>query len=427
MEKVIEQVQFSPRLPRLTRVAAYARVSSGKDMMLHSLSAQVSYYSDLIQRHAGWRFAGVFSDEAVTGTKEDRAGFQKLLTACRDGQIDLILTKSISRFARNTVTLLETVRELKKLGVDVFFEEQNLHTLSVAGELMLTVLASFAQAESESFSENMKWRVRRQFESGKPWNVILLGYRYQDGVLTVVPEEADIVRRIFAEYLSGKGAESIAAGLNRDGLQTMHEKRWSRIGVLRILRNVSYTGNLLLQKTCREDCLTKRKSINLSRLPQYYAEGSHEAIVSTEDFAAVQREIELRSGKYVPNAENCAARYPFSGKIVCGCCGKHYRRKTTKTGPVWICSTFNSLGKAACLSKQIPESALISKAEEVLGSLDAPDARIAEIVAEPGNCLRFRFHEGTEQTVFWKDRSRAESWTEEKRAAARAKAQQQRE
>lgn len=427
MEKVIEQVQFSPRLPRLKRVAAYARVSTGKYAMLHSLSAQVSYYSDLIQRHAGWRFAGVFSDEAVTGTKEDRAGFQTLLEACRDGQIDMILTKSISRFARNTVTLLRTVRELKELGVDVFFEEQNLHTLSAAGELMLTVLASFAQAESESFSENMKWRVRRQFESGKPWNVILLGYRYQDGVLTVVPEEAKIVRRVFAEYLSGKGAETIAAGLNRDGLQTRQEKRWSRIGVLRILRNISYTGNLLLQKTCREDCLTKRKTLNHGQLAQYYAEGSHEAIISVEDFAAVQKELERRSGKYVPNAVSCARKYPFSGKIVCGCCGKHYRRKTTKTGPVWICSTFNSLGKAACPSKQIPETILKSETEKLLGSMDALDARIVEIVAEPGNRLRFQFHGETEQTVVWKDRSRAESWTEEKRAAARLKAQQQRE
>ena len=178
MERVIERVDFQiPMQPKALRVCAYARVSSGKDAMLHSLSAQVSYYNSLIQCHADWLYCGVFSDEAITGTKSKRDGFQRMLASCRAGEIDLIITKSISRFARNTVTLLETVRELKSLGVDVFFEEQNIHTMSVDGELMLTILASYAQEESLSASENQKWRICKAFENGELANLrFLFGY-----------------------------------------------------------------------------------------------------------------------------------------------------------------------------------------------------------------------------------------------------------
>ena len=170
MEREIQQVAFPPIPKKRKRVAAYARVSSGKDAMLHSLSAQISYYSDMIQKHPGWEFAGVFADEAKTGTRDGRENFQKLLQACREKQVDMIITKSISRFARNTVTLLATVRELKALGVDVFFEEQNIHTLSADGELMISVLASYAQEESLSASENQKWRNTKNFEAGRGGN-----------------------------------------------------------------------------------------------------------------------------------------------------------------------------------------------------------------------------------------------------------------
>ena len=178
MERVVERVDaLIPAQPKALRVCAYARVSTGKDAMLHSLSAQVSYYSKMIQSHNGWMYCGVFSDEAVTGTKRERAGFQHMIEECRQGNIDLVITKSISRFARNTVTLLQTVRELKSLGVDVFFEEQHIHTMSTDGELMMTILASYAQEESLSASENQKWRVRKAFENGEIVNLrFLFGY-----------------------------------------------------------------------------------------------------------------------------------------------------------------------------------------------------------------------------------------------------------
>lgn len=185
MERTIKRVEFvAPRRIDVLRVAAYARVSTGKDAMLHSLSAQVSYYSNLIQKHPGWLYCGVYADEALTGTKDNRDNFQRLLEACRAGEIDMVITKSISRFARNTVALLESIRELKELGVDVFFEEQNIHTMSSDGELMLTILASYAQEESRSASENQKWRVRKGFEKGELLNWrIVLGYDIgKDGI-----------------------------------------------------------------------------------------------------------------------------------------------------------------------------------------------------------------------------------------------------
>ena len=200
MTRKIEQVRFAESAPKKKRVAAYARVSSGKDAMLHSLSAQVSYYSDYIQKH-GWEYAGVYADEALTGTKDNRENFQRLLAECRKGTIQMVITKSISRFARNTVTLLSTVRELKALGVDVYFEEQNIHSMSSDGELMLTILASYAQEESLSASENQKWRVRHNYENGLAWNGTILGYRYDHGTYIIEPQEAETVRLIFDSYL----------------------------------------------------------------------------------------------------------------------------------------------------------------------------------------------------------------------------------
>ena len=365
--------------------------------MLHSLSAQVSYYSGLIQRHAGWQYVGVYADEAKTGTKDTRASFQRLLKDCRAGKIDLVITKTISRFARNTVTLLTTVRELKELGIDVFFEEQNIHSVSGDGELMLSILASYAQEESLSVSENQKWRVRRNFENGLPWNCTVLGYRYRNGRFEVVPEEAETVKRIFHEYLSGSGTERIVKGLILDGVPTRRDAVWSKWAVTCILKNRVYTGDMLLQQTFNEDHITKRKVMNTGQLPQYHVHNSHEAIIDRDTFDAVQTEMTRRAAR--TSGKRANERYPFTAMLVCGVCGKHYRRKVTKTQPVWICSTFNSFGKAFCASKQIPESALMGAAAYALG-LDAFD---------------------TETVKRWSDRSRAESWTDEMKQAVRMK------
>ncbi len=410
MTRKIEQVRFAESAPKKKRVAAYARVSSGKDAMLHSLSAQVSYYSDYIQNN-GWEYAGVYADEAITGTKDKRDGFQKLLAECRNGNVDMVITKSISRFARNTVTLLSTVRELKELGVDVYFEEQNIHTASADGELMLTILASYAQEESLSVSENMKWRIKKNFEDGKPWSGFVLGYRCENGQYVIVPEEAEVVRRIYREYLDGLGATAIMKGLNEDGIRTRTGKPWRIGGILKVLKNYNYTGNLLLQKTYSENHLTKRKMVNCGEQPQYHVEGAHEAIIDLATWEAVQEEINRRAECYSPTKK--ATSYPFTGLIECSVCGKHYRRKTTASGVIWVCTTYNTYGKKACASKAIPESVLYELTADIpLGDLTA-------IQAENGNTLVFCWGDGTQAVKRWKDRSRAESWTDEMREKAR--------
>lgn len=421
MERIVVQRHFpKTNMPQLKRVAAYARVSSGKDAMLHSLSAQISYYNDLIQSHSGWQYAGVYADEALTGTKDSRENFQRLLSDCRAGMVDMIITKSISRFARNTVTLLETVREFKNMGVDVFFEEQNIHSLSADGELMLTILASYAQEESLSASENQKWRIKRNFENGMPWNGTMLGYRYDNGVLILVPDEADTVKRIYSEYLAGSGMTAIAKRLNADGIPTRYGNAWGKASIKAVLQNYAYTGNLLLQKTRRVDHLTKRDALNNGELPQYHVQSCHEAIISLRSFNAVQEEMKRRADKHThPGVKR--EEYPFSGKLICACCGKHYRRKITATGPKWICSTFNSQGKTFCQSKQIPEDILIAATEEVIGSLDAIDSKITVVRVENGNTLVFCLTNGEQIVKRWQDRSRRESWTPEMKDAARKK------
>ena len=430
MKRVIEKTQLpTPPIPKLTRVAAYARVSSGKDAMLHSLSAQVSYYNRLIQSHPGWIFCGVYADEALTGTKDTRARFQRLLADCRAGKIDLVVTKSISRFARNTLTLLETVRELKSLGVDVYFEEQNIHSLSADGELILTILASYAQEESLSASENQKWRVQRNFQNGIPWNGTMLGYRYEDGTLVIHPQEAAVVRQIFGSYLDGSGAVAIAKSLNAQGIPSRFGNQWSRSSIMRVLNNYTYTGNLLLQTTYRDNHLTKRKQQNNGQLPKYHIEDAHEAIISMRQFNAVQEEMRRRAEKHTPTyvPKNT---YPFAGKLVCAGCGKHYRRKIKETGPVWICPTYNTQGKAACSSKAIPENILMTTTAEVLG-LDTFDpnafpGEITEVRVENGNRLVFLFTDGKECVKQWQDHSRAESWTEEMKNTARRRQREER-
>ena len=417
MPKNVRKLEKRTILEKPKRVAAYARVSCGKDAMLHSFSAQVCRFSELIQVHEGWQYAGVYADEALTGTKEDRADFQRLLSDCRAGLIDIVITKSVSRFARNTVTLLQTVRELKSLGVDVFFEEQNIHTMSVEGELMLTILASYAQEESLSASENQKWRIHKNFENGIPWNGTILGYRLKNGEFTIVPEEADIVRSIFTDYLSGMGTNAIMKKLNRTNSKTRFNNQWSKSGIMKILRNYTYTGNSLLQKTYRENHLTKKKCVNQGELPQYLATDTHEVVIPLKTYEAVQLEIVRRAKKYAPKQKQNT--YPFSSLIECANCGKHYRRKTTAKCAVWVCSTYNYYGKSACKSKQIPEPILIATTLEVLetDSLDNLQSKILSIRAKSNNTLVYTLCDGETVIKHWQDRSRAESWTPEMRKA----------
>jgi len=415
------------QLPSRQRVAAYARVSCGKDEMLHSLAAQVSFYSNLIQGKPEWEYVGVYADEAETGTKDSRPEFQRLIADCRSGRIDLVLTKSISRFARNTVTLLETVRELKNLGVGVFFEEQNLHSLSGDGELMLTILASYAQEESRSVSENCKWRIRKDFKEGKPSNNIrIYGYEYKAGKLTVIPEEAKVVRMIFADYLSGLGKNAIMKKLVRLGVPTKCGGRWSESTVGSILTNEKFIGDMCLQKGFIADHITKHWKPNNGELAKYYVEDSHEAIIDKETFEAVQAEMARRAAK--ANHPRKLTFSEFSGVITCGRCGAKFRKKVNAIGTkyakvTWACATYTYRGKHECAAKRIPEDILKEKCAEALGLAEYDPAvftaRVAGITVPDDGVLVFTFKDGSERTVTWENRSRRESWTDEMKQAAR--------
>ena len=424
VERIIQRVQFpNAQKVKLLRTAAYARVSSGKDAMLHSLSAQVSYYNSFIQSNPEWLFCGVYADEALTGTKDNRENFQKLISECRAGRIDLIITKSISRFARNTVTLLETVRVLKELGVDVYFEEQNIHSISPDGEFMLTLLGSYAQEESYSASENQKWRIHKDFKQGRLGSVTMLGYeRSNDGTLIIVPEEAEIVRMIFNDFLGGMGKNAIANKLLAMGVPTKGGGIWTAWSIRRILRNEKYCGDILFQKSFRENHITKRKIENKGQLPQYYAEETHEAIIDKETFLLVQELLKAKQDYFTPDKPTNVT-YPFTGMIHCGCCGKYYRRKVQKYRTLWICWTYNARGKKFCPeSKQIPEDILYDKCCEVL-NLDEFDNEVfqdeIEYISVPKpNVLTFIFKTGEKRTVHWLDHSRTEAWTPEMRKKA---------
>ncbi len=423
MKEKREVMTIRPALgaaPKRLRTAAYARVSSGKESMLHSLSAQVSFYSELIQSNPLWLYCSVYADEDFTGTRSNRPEFQRLLADCRAGKIDQIVTKSVSRFARNTVTLLETVRELKAMGIDCYFEKENIHTLSSDGEMMLTILASYAQEESLSVSENCKWRIRHGFQDGRLVAAPPYGYRMNDGKLEIVPEEADVVRAIFASYLSGMGRNAIMKQLKREGIVNRAGKPFHEHGIDVMLSNEKYVGDALLQKYYSLDHLSKKRMVNHGELPMYYIQDDHEAIVDRETYERVQEERKRRSEARRPGQRKDSC---FSQRIVCGNCGHFYRRKVAHGRVNWICRIYVEQGKDACRCKQIPERALIDATMDVLGMESFDEAvvkqRVERIEVPAFNHLVFCLKDGQRIEHVWQDRSRRESWTDEMRERAR--------
>lgn len=431
MQRIIQNVTPTTaqmaELERL-RVAAYARVSSGKDAMLHSLSAQISYYSSYIQKNALWDYVGVYADEALSGTKDRRSEFQRLLEDCKAGKIDLIITKSISRFARNTLTTLRTIRELRHICVDVYFEEQNIHSCGEDGELLLTLLAAYAQEEAQSVSENQKWRIKSNFEQGIPWSVVMYGIRQVDGVLHVVPEEAEILRLAADLYLEGYGRYKLERALEKAGVIGRHGAPLHANSIIELFCNEKTVGDLLLQKTYVKDPITKEVCVNNGEMPQYFVANNHEPILDKEIQERILAERARRAEIYKPRSgDRSRKNYPFTGKILCGKCGKRFSRKPANAGTkyesvIWICRTFNQKGKAYCASKQIPEDILKEVTSQALGLLKFDAEVFAEQVREirvPENgILVFVFQDGREVTKTWENRSRRDSWHEGNRQQA---------
>ena len=312
------------------RVAAYARVSTSSSEQLESFSAQVKHYTDLIQSNPAWIFAGIYADEGISGTKKDnRSEFLRLIADCEAKRMDLVITKSISRFARNTTECLEAVRKLIKLKVFIYFEKENINTGDMENELLLTIFSSLAESESISLSENEKWSIEKRFQNGTyivaspPY-----GYKNEDGLMVINEDEVDVVRYIFAECLAGKGGHVIARDLNDKGIPTRRKREWTPGTVNAILRNEKYKGDVLFQKTFTDETFVRH--INNGEKAQYYVTEHHEAIISVEDFEAAQAMIDQRSKdmKIKQGDAKYQNRYPFSGKIVCGECGATWKRRT---------------------------------------------------------------------------------------------------
>lgn len=435
MRKINKIEPTLPVLPTRKKVAAYARVSVETERLHHSLSAQVSYYSELIQANPEWEYVGVYADDGITGTKTSkREEFQRMLNDCEAGKIDIILTKSISRFARNTVDLLETVRHLKELGIEVRFEKENINSLSGDGEVMMTLLASFAQEEITSLSNNVKWGVRKRMEQGIPnGHFRVYGYRWEGDHLVIEPEEAAIVRRIFQNFLDGKSRLETEREFAAEGITTANGCRWVDSNIKVVLTNITYTGNLLLQKEYIEDPITKRRKKNRGELPQYYVEDTHEAIIDMETFQYVQEEMARRKelGAFANKSLNITC---FTSKLKCSKCGNSYvrnqrsnRTKYTSTYGdtivVWVCGTTKKKG-GRCSRKDIPERVLREACAEALGLEEFDEdvflERVDYIMVDLDQKLEFHFYDGTVKIQEWESTAKKDCWTEEHKDRQRA-------
>ena len=314
--------------PRRRRVAAYARVSTDHEDQQSSYEAQVDYYTNYIQGRSDWEFSGIYADEGITGTSiKHREGFKRMIQDALDGKIDLIVTKSVSRFARNTVDSLTTIRNLKEKGVECFFEKENIWTFDGKGELLITIMSSLAQEESRSISENCTWGQRKRMADGRvavPFEHFLGYDRGEHGELVINEEQAKTVRLIYDLFLQGLTPHAIAKRLTEMGILTPRKKAvWNQCTVRSILTNEKYKGDALMQKRYTESFITKKQRVNNGELPQYYVEGNHEAIIPPETFELVQQEMTRRKAKN--------GRYSgvdiFASRLVCGECGACYGAK----------------------------------------------------------------------------------------------------
>ena len=344
------------------RVAAYCRVSTDSDEQLTSYKTQKKVYTEMIAQKPEWCLAGIYADEGISGTRADkRDEFQKMIKACLDGKIDYIITKSVSRFARNTVECLEYVRMLKSRGIGVLFEEQNIDTLKSDSELYLVIYAGFAQSESESMSKNITWSFRKNFEEGKVTFIYgkILGYRKGDnGEPEIDEEEAVIVEKIFDFYLSGMTLRGVAEAINAEFPVIPKKGRMSSSSILSILSNEKYCGDAILQKTITVDCISKTRRKNTGEAPMYYVQNNHPAIISREKFNKVQEELIRRKNKTPQSAKTAItstgkySKYALTEVLVCGECGSRFRRCTWarngKRKIMWRCTNRLDFGPKYC-------------------------------------------------------------------------------
>lgn len=423
------------------RVAAYARVSTDSDEQMVSLKAQREHYENYIKSNPEWEFAGLYYDEGISGTKkEKRPELLRMIRDCESNRVDFIITKSISRFARNTMDCLELVRQLLNIGVFIYFEKENLNTGDMEGELMLSILSGFAAEESASISQNMTWSISKKFQNGSfiigspPY-----GYANVNGEMVIVPEEAEVVKRIFSECLSGKGGSVIAKGLNRDKIPARRGNHWSTGTVIDMLRNEKYKGDALFQKTYTDNNFNRRP--NKGEKDQFYCKNHHEPIVSKEVFSKAQKLMTQRAKniRKTANTEVYKNRYVLSGRIICGECGSKFKRRTNFSAGrkyiSWSCighiedknscsmlfirdgeikSTFATMMNKLAYSRKIilePLYDAISKNQEEcdLERIDAIDKRMEQLTEERNTLIGLMTKGFLEPALFSKERNALDS------------------
>ena len=372
MSNTTPTVIFIPAKPevvraskRQLRVAAYCRVSTDDEEQFTSYEAQKNYYTDKIMTNKEWTMAGIFADEGITGTSaRKRPEFLRMIRQCKQGKIDIVLTKSISRFARNTVDCLNYVRALKELGIAVIFEKENMNTLEIDSEILITMLGAFAQSESESISANVRWGIRQAMKEGKATiqYKYLYGYRKgDDGKPEIIPDQAEVVRKIYDLFLSGTPVRGIQEYLNANSVPNINgESKWARSAIDSILTNEKYCGDVLLQKTYIDDCINKKVKKNTGQLPMYLVQNHHEGIISRETFDAAQAELARRSAGKSPSKKNAptgrsrySSKYALSDRLYCGECGTRYQRCTWRNRDgskriVWRCVSRVDYGSKYC-------------------------------------------------------------------------------
>ena len=345
------------------RVAAYCRVSTELEEQQNSYQVQIAYYTDLINKKKEWTLAGIFADEGITGTQtKKRTEFNRMIRMCRNKKIDLVITKSISRFARNTVDCLEYVRQLKDLGIGVIFEKENINTLTMTSEFMIALYGSFAQAESESISKNVSWGKEKAYREGKVQFQYkhLLGYKKgADGKPEIIPEEAETVKLIYTMFLDGHSMKNIALILHVKGKHTKTgSTEWRTNTITRILQNEKYVGDALLQKTFTSDCITHKVVKNHGERPMYLVTNHHDPIIDRDTYNRVRQELARRNSKRKISDKTITEQGKYSGKyaltelLICGKCGTPYRRTTWaargKKQIVWRCISRLEHGKKYC-------------------------------------------------------------------------------
>lgn len=413
----LTKLERLPKLAEHKRVAAYARVSTEKLEALSSLANQIEHYRKMFANNPNYILVGVFSDNGISGAKSARPQFKKMLEMAKNGEIDLIYTKSISRFSRNLINTLEIIRELKAIDVGIYFEEQNMNTLDPKSEFILHLLSIFAESELKSMSGNMRWRIIKDFEEGKLWGGCNhYGYKMINRRYIVDPETAPAVKLIYEKYLSGMGTYSIARIMNEMNIPTIKGGKWNNSTVLEILTNRNYTGDLVLQRTFKKD-YKSGSVLNRGQVDSFVVEDDHEPIIDKDTYLKVQIIRAQKAKKHKTEVQKQKIIHEFSDLLVCENCGHFYRYKKSPYQCAYVCATFMNYGKDKCQSKQIREDVLFNITKKVLNieevTRDELLKRVKQIIVKKDNILTFILKNGKEENVHWDDPKRSESWTPE--------------